>query len=514
MHRGKYHLPAEDKVEPAPGALGFRARAAALLLALCAALFFLPAPAAGVLMDEGGTEKRLGDLPALIGQKALRVVVAYDQVGFYFNKGRPDGLYVALFQKFGDFLASLDAEAKNLRIYFIPVRQDQAVKYVMDGYGDIAVGLQATPDLKRYVDVTVPEKLWIKEIAVTGRNQPPIRDIRDFSGRYFTIRKSSDYAESLNNLNTYLKAMNLPPAVAVYADEYVTDADLVDMVDRGEIKGTITSNAKLVVWKRLFGNVNFAADVPIRVNGTLVWAVRHDSPELYRTINLFLRKFRDGTPQGTPVYDRYMRTAPAYESRYAKRKHWLGITPDSLKRFIRIFRKYGAKYDIDWKLLMAQAYQESTLNPAAVSKRGAVGIMQVLPRTARERYINLNSVTDLDNNVHAGTKYMRYMIDSYFSDESISGSDRLLFALASYNSGPARIMRFRKEARLEGLDPDVWFNNVEKIAARHDAVETVRYVRKVSQFYVSYSKSYELHNREAKPRAEEAPAERPAPAAG
>ena len=455
-------------------------------------LFILQGNAYGVLMDEGKPQQRLGDLSLMMEQKSLRVIVAYDQVGFFINKGNPDGLYVALFQKFKKFLSEKYPEAKHLKFYFVPVRQDEVVKYISEGYGDIAVGLQATNNLKRYVDFTIPEKLWVEEIAVVAKNQPPIKELKDFSNRYFMVRKSSSYAESLKNVNVYLKALDLPPAKIVYADEYLTDADLVDMVDKGEIKSTVINNSKLVVWRRLFKNVTFATDIPIKVNSTLVWAIRHDSPELYKAINLFLRENRDGTKDGTPIYDRYMRTSPVYESHYAKRRDWLGITPKDLEKFITIFKKYGEKYNLDWKLLMAQAYQESTLNQAVVSSRGAVGIMQVLPSTASEWYINLSSVTDLDNNVHAGTKYMRYMIDNFFSDEDISNSDRLLFALASYNSGPSRITRYRKEAQDAGLKGNVWFNNVEKIAVKHNAIETVKYVKNISQFYISYTKAYEL----------------------
>lgn len=446
----------------------------------------------GVLMDEGKPQQRLGDLSSMVEHKSLRVIVAYDQVGFFINKGKPDGLYVALFNKFKKFLSEKYPEAKHLKFYFIPVRQDEFVKYIADGYGDIAVGMQATNYLKRYVDFTIPEKLWVQEIAVVAKNQSPIKKLKDFSGRYFLVRKSSSYAESLKNVNTYLSAMGLPPVKIVYADEYLTDADLVDMVDKGEIKATVINNSKLVVWRRLFKNVQYATDIPIKVNASLVWAIRHDSPELYKAINMFLRENRDGTKEGTPIYDRYMRTSPVYESHYAKRRDWLGITPDDLEKFITIFKKYGERYNLDWKLLMAQAYQESTLNQSVVSRRGAVGIMQVLPSTASEWYINLSSVSDLDNNVHAGTKYMRYMIDSFFSDPQISNSDRLLFALASYNSGPSRITRYRMEAREAGLKDYVWFNNVERIAAKHNALETVNYVKNISQFYISYTKAYEL----------------------
>ncbi len=196
-------------------------------------LFILQGNAYGVLMDEGKPQQRLGDLSLMMEQKSLRVIVAYDQVGFFINKGNPDGLYVTLFQKFKKFLSEKYPEAKHLKFYFVPVRQDEVVKYISEGYGDIAVGLQATNNLKRYVDFTIPEKLWVEEIAVVAKNQPPIKELKDFSNRYFMVRKSSSYAESLKNVNVYLKALDLPPAKIVYADEYLTYADLVDMVDKG-----------------------------------------------------------------------------------------------------------------------------------------------------------------------------------------------------------------------------------------------------------------------------------------
>ncbi|MBQ4489023.1 MAG: lytic transglycosylase F [Ruminobacter sp.] len=463
-----------------------------LVKILVTVLLLLSSGANAVLMDEGKPKRRLGDLSDLIEQKSLRIIVAYDQVGFFINKGKPDGLYVAMFSKFKDFLTKKFPEAKNVKLYFIPVRQDEVVRYIAEGYGDIATGMQSTDELKRFVDFTIPEKLWVEEVAVIGHNQKEINDLTDFSGRVIMVRKSSSYADSLKKLNTYLKAMNLKPVKVVYADEYMTDADLVDMVDKGEIKATITNDSKIIVWKRLFQNVKFVTGTPIKVNSSLVWGIRHDSPELYRQINLFLRDYRDGTKNGTVIYDRYMRTSPIYESQYAKRKEWLGITAEDLEKYMIIFKKYGDIYNLDWKLLMAQAYQESTLNHNARSNRGAVGIMQVLPSTANEWYINVESVSELDNNVHAGTKYMRYMIDNFFSDKDIDNNNRLLFALASYNSGPSRITRYRKKAAEEGLDANIWFNNVEKIARQYGADETVKYVKNISQFYISYSKTYEI----------------------
>ena len=62
----------------------------------------------------------------------------------------------------------------------------------------------------------------------------------------------------------------------------------------------------------------------------------------------------------------------------------------------------------------------------------------------------------------------------------------MLFAFASYNAGPAKIARLRKEAKPAGLDPNVWFNNVERIAAKRIGRETVQYVSNIFKYYVAY----------------------------
>ena len=144
-------------------------------------------------------------------------------------------------------------------------------------------------------------------------------------------------------------------------------------------------------------------------------------------------------------------------------------------------------------MLLAQAYQESTLNQGARSRQGALGVMQVLPSTAREPYINVRNIGALENNVHAGTKYMRYMMDNYFDDAALDDNNRALFTLAAYNAGPNRIAQYRKEAARRGLNGNIWFDNVERVAAAKVGAETVQYVKSVSSRYVAYRRSYELN---------------------
>ena len=84
--------------------------------------------------------------------------------------------------------------------------------------------------------------------------------------------------------------------------------------------------------------------------------------------------------------------------------------------------------------------------------------MQVIPKNAAASPINVPNVTTADNNILAGVKMLRHIEDQYFSDPKLNPIDKTLMVFASYNAGPNRIARLRKEAADQGLDPDkvVW----------------------------------------------------------
>ena len=87
----------------------------------------------------------------------------------------------------------------------------------------------------------------------------------------------------------------------------------------------------------------------------------------------------------------------------------------SYEAIVELFRKYGAQYNLDYLLMAAQGYQESTLDHSVRSPVGAIGVMQVMPPTGKE--LNVGDITVLEPNIHAGVKYMRFMMDQYFKDE-------------------------------------------------------------------------------------------------
>jgi len=157
----------------------------------------------------------------------------------------------------------------------------------------------------------------------------------------------------------------------------------------------------------------------------------------------------------------------------------------------KYFRKYAEQYQFDWLLLIAMGYQESGLNQAVRSRAGAIGVMQMMPKTARSPSVNIPNIHLTEPNIHAGVKYLRVLVNEYFDDPGIDPLNRQLFAFAAYNAGPTRMQQLRREAAARGLDANKWFANVELVAAKRIGRETVQFVSNVFEYYIAYKLSVE-----------------------
>ena len=210
----------------------------------------------------------------------------------------------------------------------------------------------------------------------------------------------------------------------------------------------------------------------------IAWAIRKDSPQLKAALNKFLATNGRDSLNARMIFRRYL-----LETRYVKR-----ATADAeMKRFrsvIAYFRKYGGQYNLDWMLMAAQGYQESRLDQQARSHVGAIGVMQIMPATGKE--LNVGDIGQIEANIHGGVKYIRFMIDRYYEDEPMDDLNKVLFAFAAYDCGPGRVRQLRREAAARGLDANVWFDNVERMAAEKIGRETVTYVSNIYKYYVSY----------------------------
>jgi membrane-bound lytic murein transglycosylase MltF len=333
------------------------------------------------------------------------------------------------------------------------------------------------------VDFSLPPGEPFDEILVTGQGGPSPHHLFDLAGTTIYTRKSSSYYESLLALNEQLKAAQKKPIQIIDPGEYLEDEDLLQMMQAGLIPAIVMDSYKAKFWALVYDKVKLHPDIKLRSGGKTAWAFRKNSPQLAEQVNGFLDKNRKGTLLYNMLKKRYFGSVSYLKNNTSDTEQ------ERFKAAVDLFRKYGDQYNFPYLLLMAQAYQESGLDHSKKSHRGAVGIMQILPSTAADPNVAISNIDELEANIHAGTKYLRFMVDRYFSDPEIDRLNKGLFAFASYNAGPAKVTRLRKEANEKGFDPNIWFGNVEVIAANRIGRETVQYVSNIYKYYIAYTLS-------------------------
>jgi membrane-bound lytic murein transglycosylase MltF len=257
------------------------------------------------------------------------------------------------------------------------------------------------------------------------------------------------------------------------------------MVNAGLVTATVVDSYKASSWSKILSDLRVRDDLIVHTGGEIAWAFRKDSPQLAAVIDDFARGHRQGTLIGNVLIARYMENLDWVRNSTSDR----GV--DRLRSLFDHFNTSATKNAFDPLMLAAQAYQESELDHDRESPNGAVGIMQVKPSTAADPNVGIDDISKPSDNIEAGARYMRFLMDRYFADPEMGELQRWLFALAAYNAGPARIQRLRRQAAVEGYDPNLWLDNVELIAARKIGRETVRYVRNTFKYYVAYRLAWE-----------------------
>lgn len=491
------HLPAECRIM---NIFGFQRRLATLSACLLALLFAVSAPVSSTekpppLQNDKAElainmdhimQPQKGDLPDMINRRAIRVLTTYSKTFFFIDKGTQRGathdLFIALEKDLNNQLAKekkLKQKHLKVRIVFIPVTRDNLFKALNEGKGDIAAAnLTITSSRQEQVAFTTPLYSDVKELLVSGPSSPDVKNLEQLSGKTVFVRRSSSYYESLQTLNARFAKASLPPVILQEAPEALEDEDLLEMLNAGLIPLIVVDRHKALFWKQVFPEIQVHENIVLRDGGSIAWAVRKDNPQLLAELNNFVKHNRQGSTLGNTILLRYLRSATYVKNAAANRER------AKFLQMVEIFRKYGERYDVDWLLMAAQGYQESRLNQSVRSHVGAIGVMQVMPATGKE--LQVGDIKKIDPNIHAGVKYMRWMIDHYYGDQPMTPLDKALFSFASYNAGPARIARLRAETQKRGFDPNIWFGNVENLAAEKIGAETVTYVSNIYKYYIAY----------------------------
>jgi membrane-bound lytic murein transglycosylase MltF len=421
-----------------------------------------------------------GDFDEMVKRRLIRAGVVANRTHYFIDKGQQRGMAYESLRLFEEEVNKrLKTGLLKVNVAFVPLSRDQLIPALVEGKVDLlAASLTITPERERLVSFSDPTRTGVSEIVVTGKQVPAVATAEGLSGREVFIRHSSSYYESVMRLNEQLKTRGQAPITVKEAPEALQDDDILEMVNAGLVDATIVDDFVAEFWHEVFPSIVLNPGAAVRTGGSIAVAVRKENPQLLRAANIWIKEYGPSTVFGNTMDRRYLQST-AYVKRAsdeAERKKF--------QTLVQLFRKYGEQYQLDYVLMAAQGYQESTLDHSARSHVGAIGVMQVMPATGKE--LNVGDITELEPNIHAGVKYIRFMMDQYYKDDPMDDTNKLLMTLASYNAGPGRMRQLRAETAKRGLNPNVWFGNVERITSERIGRETVQYVSNIYKYYVAY----------------------------
>ncbi|WP_445362165.1 transporter substrate-binding domain-containing protein [Microbulbifer sp. ANSA003] len=424
-------------------------------------------------------EERITDWKGIKKSGVIRLLTYNGPTTYFLWKGVLMGFDYDLAQAFAN------KHKLQLQVIVVPYEEDLA-DWLRAGRGDFA-GAELNITSAREDQGMVFTKPYVESTdqIVSGKGSPPITQIQDLNGRKLTLRAYSSFIETAETL----KEAGIDVDIRV-APPDISQSQIFSLIADGLVDATISHS----------GRAKIEASVqPQLVLGTLIgdprpqgWMVLRQNWHLLQNLNKFLKNYRK-TSQYQKQYQAYFEPNKRFTQRVSSRV----IPGENLSPYDELVKESAFKYDFDWRMIVAQMWQESNFNPKAVSPVGAQGLMQVMPATAEEMGFP-PPLFEPERGIKAGVKYMDWVRDRF--NPALPTVNKLWFTLASYNAGYGHLLDAQRLAKELGLDPNVWFDNVEvamlKLAqpqyfkrARYGYVrgsEPVQYVRNISNLYKAY----------------------------
>ena len=437
----------------------------------------------------------IGDLDAIRERRILRVLVSHSRTNFFDTKKGKRGIEHDLMMAYEDYLnRGPRQERYKTHVVFLVHPFDQLFNELNAGRGDvIASGLTVTPERDAFLDFTSPYIKDVNEILVSNVNAPNIERFKDLSGKRIVVVANSSYANHLKIFNQVLRLYRLDPIDIVQADRILEAEDILEMVNAGVFPYTVVDDHIAEIYEHTLSDLRVQKDFVFHYGGQIAWAINPNLPQLKQSLNEFIQSYaKPGRLLGNSIYKKY------FENSYWIKKADLISELDRVECLSYYLQYYSTFYEFDWYLIAAQAFQESNFNQRLTSHAGATGMMQIKPSTAASKQVGIKEVKgpkNLENNIHAGIRYLAFLRDQYFSGDEYSTEDKINFTLAAYNAGPARVRRMQRKATEMGLDSKKWFYNVEVVARNTIGHETVDYVTKIQKTKIAL-KSYNALTKE------------------
>jgi membrane-bound lytic murein transglycosylase MltF len=347
------------------------------------------------------------DLDAMVKRGNIRALVLINPIGFFYDNGQPMGIMYDALRTLEIYVNQrLKTKSIKVEVTFIPVRSDQVEAALTQGVGDlVAYALVTTPKRKQEVAFTVPLEKNVEQVVVSGPKFGTVSRLEDLGGKEIYANPLTVQYQALEQINDKLRNGGKPQIVIKRADENLIEDDLVQMVNAGLIPATVATASRAQLWSEVLHHLTIHPQPAIASGEQGAWALRKNNPQLQQLLDEFSASRALGSSFGNTLVRRYLENTK-----------WVvnSTSPGEMKKFealTGIFKKYAAQYDFDYLMMMAQGYQESTLDQNLQSPGGAIGIMQVKPDDAAASPINIPDVRTAEGNVHAGIKMLRTIED-------------------------------------------------------------------------------------------------------
>lgn len=267
----------------------------------------------------------------------------------------------------------------------------------------------------------------------------------DLVGKNILVIKGSVHEIRLRQLQEEL------PQLSFNVSDQVEATDLLYMLDEGEIDITMINSNELAMNQVYFPHIQLAFSMQPPAH--LRWAINHNYTKkdtlIVSQVNQFLQQqMEEGVID--KLAERYFGHVDTmgYVGANAFAKH----LQQRLPKYEAAFKRNAEKYQLDWRLLAATAYQESHWDPLARSKTGVRGIMMLTLPTAEE--VGVSNRLDPMQSIRGGAQYLAQILGRL--PEGIQEQDRIWFALAAYNVGFGHMLDARVLTEQAGLNPNSW----------------------------------------------------------
>lgn len=463
------------------------------------------------------------DLADIVQRDTLVALTAYNSTSYFLYRGSPMGYEYELLKDFAD-----EAE---LTLIMQVVPRDSILYYLNTGRGDVAAarlepaaedtsrfafseGLyttnavlvqQAEPladDVEAPPAAALPDEIAAElradsaELASSRGELSPVQirarrvaRLEDLDGRRVFLPEDHAYVERLVEVEDAITG----EIQVVEVD--TTSATLIRQVAAGNIEFTAAQENVAELEQAYYGNLTLTPR--IGEAHEVAWAIRENAPALREALDRWILERRD-SGRWASLYRTYYVDRRGYRER-VESAYLTGET-GTLSDFDGLLKRYAPTIGWDWRLLGAQMFQESRFEPDARSWAGAMGLLQLMPATARE--VDVVDPYDPEQNVAGAVRYLEWLRATYWEERIPDETERLKFILASYNAGSGHVMDAQRLTEKYGGDPTVWADVaywlLQKSNAEYDndpvvrygyarGLEPVTYVSRILERYAHYS---------------------------